>query len=586
MDAISLEHIAKIYRVPSLLPWKTARRVEALRDITVRVPGGKISCLLGPNGAGKTTIVKILAGLIEPDRGEGRVLGRPLAELDRGTRGSIGFLTANDRSFYWRLTGRQNLDFFASLHGLKGGDRKQRVREVLADVGLEEQADTPFRLYSSGMKQKLLMARALLGRPELLLLDEPTAHLDHSARTAMHRFIRERLIRARKASVLLCTNDLAEAQKLADHLILIDEGRVLAEGPLDSLRSPVRSSPNLTLSFEKAPARGWDRRLGIRLLRRAAGTMVFAVPREVRTADVVAAAVRHGGRLVGCRSRRGLPGRGFRAHDPAAHMSKLLAFLRKDLLTTLSYRFDLLLSLLGIFLTVAMFYFIGRTFDGALAPHLARYGGEYFPYVLIGIAVSNFVTVGMSALSRQARSAQVEGTLEALLGTPTSIYTVLIGNSLWSFLTALGSAVALIGAGFLVIRLEVSLVRAAAAVSVLLLTFLAFLMVGMLSASFVIVFKRGDPIGWIFGWSSFLLGGVLFPVEVLPAPLPLLSRFLPITYAIEAIREILLARASFASVLPPVLALCLFAVVLAPVSVLFFRYAVHRARKDGNLVQF
>jgi ABC-2 type transport system permease protein len=267
-------------------------------------------------------------------------------------------------------------------------------------------------------------------------------------------------------------------------------------------------------------------------------------------------------------------------------MSKLLAFLRKDLLTTLSYRFNLLLGLLGIFLTVAMFYFVGRTFDGALSPHLARYGGEYFPYVLIGIAVSNFVTVGMSALSRQARSAQVEGTLEALLGTPTSIYTVLIGNSLWSFLTALGSAVALIGAGFLVIRLEVSLVRAAAAVAVLLLTFLAFLMIGMLSASFVIVFKRGDPIGWIFGWSSFLLGGVLFPVEVLPAPLPLLSRLLPITHAIEAIRELLLARASLASVLPPVLALCMFAVVLAPVSVLFFRFAVHRARKDGNLVQF
>jgi len=267
-------------------------------------------------------------------------------------------------------------------------------------------------------------------------------------------------------------------------------------------------------------------------------------------------------------------------------MNKLFAFIKKDLLVTLSYRFNLLLSLLGIFFSVAMFYFIGRTFSGALSPFIARYGGDYFPYVLIGIAVSNFVTVGLSALSQQVRSAQVEGTLEALLTTPTSIFTVLIGNSLWSFITALGSAVVLIAAGFLVIHFEVSLVRAAAAVVVLLLTFLAFLMVGMLSASFVILFKRGDPIGYIFGWSSFLLGVILFPVEVLPAPLPLLSRFLPITYAIEAIRELLLVRASFQSVLPLVLALCLFAVVLGPVSVLFFRYAVHRARKDGNLVQF
>ena len=267
-------------------------------------------------------------------------------------------------------------------------------------------------------------------------------------------------------------------------------------------------------------------------------------------------------------------------------MNKLFAFMKKDLLVTLSYRFNFLISLVGIFLSVLMFYFIGKTFSGAMSPYLERYGGDYFPYVLIGIAVSNFVTVGLSALADQARSAQVEGTLEALLSTPTSIYTVLIGNSLWSFLTALGSAVALIAAGFLIIHFEVSLVRAAAALVVLLLTFFAFLMVGMLSASFVIIFKRGDPIGYIFGWSGFLLGGILFPVEVLPGPLPFLSRFLPITYAIEAIREQLLARAPLRSVLPLVLALCLFPVVLGPVSVLFFRYAVHRARKDGNLVHY
>jgi ABC-2 type transport system permease protein len=267
-------------------------------------------------------------------------------------------------------------------------------------------------------------------------------------------------------------------------------------------------------------------------------------------------------------------------------MNKLFAFLKKDLLVTLSYRFNLLLSLLGIFLSVTMFYFIGRTFSGTLSPYLGRYGGDYFPYVLIGIAVSNFVTVGLSALSDQVRSAQVEGTLEALLSTPTSIYAVLIGNSAWSFIKALGSAIVLIAAGFLVIHFEVSLARAAAAIGVLLLTFLAFLMVGMVSASFVIIFKRGDPIGYLFGWSSFLLGGILFPVEVLPAPLQLLSRFLPITYAIEAVRNLLLARAPIASIFPQVLALFLFAVILGPVSVLLFRFAVHRARKDGNLVQY
>lgn len=267
-------------------------------------------------------------------------------------------------------------------------------------------------------------------------------------------------------------------------------------------------------------------------------------------------------------------------------MSKLLAFLRKDFQVALSYRFNLLLSLLGFLFSLLVFFFIGRTFTGALSPHLERYGGEYFPWVLIGIAVSNFVTVGLSAMSQQARSAQLEGTLEALLGTPTPIPVVLIGSSLWSFLSALASAVALIAAGFLLAGVAVAVPRVIAAAVILLLTFLAFLMVGMLSASFVIIFKRGDPIGTIFGWSSFLLGGVLFPVEVLPGPLRLLSRFLPITYAVTAIRELLLARSSFRTVLPLVFALGLFTVILGPLAVLSFRYAVRRARRDGTLVQY
>jgi ABC-2 type transport system permease protein len=267
-------------------------------------------------------------------------------------------------------------------------------------------------------------------------------------------------------------------------------------------------------------------------------------------------------------------------------MSKLLAFIKRDFLVRISYRLNLLLSLVGVFGSVLMFYFIGKTFSGTMSPYLQRYGGDYFPYVLVGIAVSNFVTVGLSALSSQVRSAQVEGTLEALLTTPTSIYTVLIGNSLWNFLSALTSAAALIAAGFLLARIGVAALQATAALLILLLTFLAFLSIGMLSASFVIVFKRGDPIAYLFGWSSFLFGSVLFPVEVLPSPLPQLSKLLPITHAAKAIRELLLARASPQAVLPSVLNLCLFIAIAGPAGVLFFRFAVYRARRDGSLVQY
>jgi ABC-2 type transport system ATP-binding protein len=300
-QAVELAHIAKTYRVPTILPWKQARKAEALRDVTFHAPVRRISCLLGPNGAGKTTIIKILAGLIVPDCGKARILEQPLGKAGRGTERRIGVLTANDRSFYWRLTGRQNLDFFASLHGLQGRDRRRRVDEVLAEVDLDEDADKPFRMYSSGMKQKLLMARALLGRPEVLLLDEPASHLDPLARAAMHRFIRGNLISARKASVLLCTNDLSEAEALADHLVLLNRGVVLAEGSLAALRSRLQSSVNLALSFEKMPARNWHRRLKLRVLKDGDSELELQITDRSQVPGIVEEAISNGGRLAGCR---------------------------------------------------------------------------------------------------------------------------------------------------------------------------------------------------------------------------------------------------------------------------------------------
>ena len=267
-------------------------------------------------------------------------------------------------------------------------------------------------------------------------------------------------------------------------------------------------------------------------------------------------------------------------------MLKLIAFIKKDFLVTISYRFNVILHLAGLLLSVFLFFFIGKTFSGAISPYLARYGGDYFPYVLIGIAVSNFVTVGLNAFAGEIRKAQMVGTLEALISTPTSIYTVLIGNSLWSFLSALFSAILLICAGFIIIQLQIVWIHAFASLFVLILTFATFLTIGMLSASFVIIFKRGDPISYIFGWSSFFFGGVLFPVEVLPQPFQYLSKFLPITHAVKAIRELLLAKTSISEIMPLIFNLLLFILIITPVSILFFRYAVNRAKRDGNLVQY
>jgi ABC-2 type transport system permease protein len=265
---------------------------------------------------------------------------------------------------------------------------------------------------------------------------------------------------------------------------------------------------------------------------------------------------------------------------------KLLAFIKRDFLISVSYRMQVALELGGTVLYLMMFYFISKTFGGAISPYLARYGSEYFPYVVVGLAVSSFVTVGLSALSGQIRAAQVEGTLEALLSTPTSVYTVLMGNSLWKLSTAFFYAIFMIASVFLITGLKVVFVRALASLFILLLTLMDFLAIGMLSASFVMIFKQGNPIDYIFGWSSFFLGGILYPVEVLPKAFHFLSRLLPITYAVKAIRELLLTQESIYIIAPLFLSLSLFAVVLGPLSLIFFRYALERAKRDGNLIQF
>lgn len=265
---------------------------------------------------------------------------------------------------------------------------------------------------------------------------------------------------------------------------------------------------------------------------------------------------------------------------------KIFAFIKKDLLITVSYRFRIILQFVSMLLSLIMYYFLSKTFSGAVSPYLGQYSGNYFSYVLVGIAVSSFVTVGLNALADEVRSAQVEGTLEALLSTPTSIYTILVGNSIWSFIEALFGSIIIFSFGVVFIGLKITIFQIIIGFFILIITSLAFLSVGMLSASFIMIFKQGNPIGMIFGASSYFLGGVIFPVEVLPEPFQYLAKLLPMTHAVKALRELLLMQASLSAIKPVLFNLFLFIVLMAPVSIIAFRYSVNRARKEGSLLQY
>lgn len=267
-------------------------------------------------------------------------------------------------------------------------------------------------------------------------------------------------------------------------------------------------------------------------------------------------------------------------------MTKMMAFLLRDLQSLLSYRFRFIIQISGMILTICFIYFIGRTFSGSISIQLERYGNDYFAYAILGMSLSTFVSTGLYSFSSQIRDAQVEGTLEALLMTPSSVYTILIGNSLWSFIQSFFESFFYIAVSIVILNLSISFQQIITLLLVLVLTFGAFLSIGLVSASFTLVFKQGNPINAIFGASSYFLGGILFPIEVLPTWLRWFSHILPMTYAGRSVREILLVGTVDQAIGGSLLYLILFTLIVGPSSLLIFNMALRRAKKDGSLVQY
>lgn len=279
-----------------------------------------------------------------------------------------------------------------------------------------------------------------------------------------------------------------------------------------------------------------------------------------------------------------------RAGDAADHRGtlfrKLYAFLKRDFIDAVSYKFYFISSVLEIFFSSAAFYFISKLISGSDSSSLAPYGGDYFSFVIVGIAFSGILNVFQRGLQEIIRKAQLTGTLEALLVTRTGIPTILIGSSLFPFIFSLAKTVFQIGLAVSVFDMELGSINWSGTVVILVLTSLCFLSIGVLSASFILVYKLGNPFGWIFGNITNLLGGVFFPIAVLPSWIRWLSYLLPITYSLEGLRHSLLSSVSFSELLPEIGALLVFAVVLLPSSFYIFRLALSKAKRDGTLTHY
>ncbi len=267
-------------------------------------------------------------------------------------------------------------------------------------------------------------------------------------------------------------------------------------------------------------------------------------------------------------------------------MHRALAFLRRDWRLQLSYRFSFLLQFFGIFFNLLVFYFLSKLVGDSAAPYLEPYGGNYFAFVLIGLAFSGYFGVGLNSFSANLREAQTTGTLEAMLMTPTRLSTVIMSSSIYDYGFVTFQVFVYLALGGLLFGVQLDKGNTPAALVVLVLTIIAMTSLGIIAASFIMVLKRGDPVTLLISSLAVLLGGVYYPIQLMPQWLQQLSRLLPITYSLDAMRRTLLADASFQDVMPDIIALAIFGIVLVPVSLLVFRYAVHRAKVDGSLAHF
>lgn len=265
---------------------------------------------------------------------------------------------------------------------------------------------------------------------------------------------------------------------------------------------------------------------------------------------------------------------------------KAWAFLLSDIRVQTSYRFAFIANFVGIFWSVAIFYFVSQMMGKTMSPYLAPYGGNYFAFVLIGIALSGFLGTGLGAFSSSVSSAQSSGTLEAMLVTRTSLPQIILFSSVWGFLlTAVNVAVYMLF-GVAIFGLELGNANVWPALVILVLMVTVFSGLGIISASFIMVLKRGDPISWLFGSVSSIMGGTFFPVQVLPAWLQQFSYLFPLFYGLRGMRLALLKGYGFGALGTDIGALAVFALAIIPVSFWAFGYAVRRAKIDGSLATY
>jgi ABC-2 type transport system ATP-binding protein len=237
---------------------RAAGETLALSDVSLTIEQGEVFGLLGPNGSGKTTLLKLLSTILSPSAGTARIFGCDVMADPRRVRQLVALVTGEERSLYWRLTGRQNLEFFGRLYGMEGKAIRIKADELLDVFDLRDASDTRVSGYSTGMRQKLAIARGLMSSPRLLFLDEPTRGLDPVAAHALLRLVRERAVERFDNTVILTTHIAREVEQLCERIAMLDHGTLVYEGTVDDLRSSLERGQAFVLSVSSLSTETFD----------------------------------------------------------------------------------------------------------------------------------------------------------------------------------------------------------------------------------------------------------------------------------------------------------------------------------------
>jgi ABC-2 type transport system permease protein len=265
---------------------------------------------------------------------------------------------------------------------------------------------------------------------------------------------------------------------------------------------------------------------------------------------------------------------------------KIWALFSRDLAVAWSYRVVFMLQLFEVLFGVASFYYLARFIESPTLRGALPQGGSYFAFLLVGVAFFDYLGVALNAFDQSLLDARQNGTLEYLLVSQTSLPVILIGSVIYPFALLSLRTLVYLGWGILVFGFPTAQANWAAAALVLAVSVLAFIGLGVLSASYTLVFKRGNPVKWFFLGVAGLVSGIMYPVSVLPAPLQWAARLIPVTYSLEAMRGAVLGHASLGELWPAIRALLLFAIVLLPSSLAAFAWALRRTKATGTLIHF